>query len=164
MICPFWDMLDLSFHFSDIIAKFSRNFPPLISDVNKKRIVKSPEEQNGLTTGKSVNWNLCWNNNFHNLILVVLILDVMVDQNTDDDFKRLSRFLQHKGGLLWPILGCWSLYNRSLLQRCRVTRNVAREAGTHSKSTDKYRVFFFTGPPPKKLKYGKPRLGEVRCI
>ena len=22
---------------------------------------------------------------------------------------------------------------------------------------------FFTGPPPKKLKYGKPRLGEVRC-
>ena len=23
---------------------------------------------------------------------------------------------------------------------------------------------FFTGPPPKKLKYGKPRLGEVRCI
>ena len=27
-----------------------------------------------------------------------------------------------------------------------------------------YRVFFFTGPPPKKLKYGKPRLGEVRCI
>ena len=28
----------------------------------------------------------------------------------------------------------------------------------------KYRVFFFTGPPPKKLKYGKQRLGEVRCI
>ena len=27
-----------------------------------------------------------------------------------------------------------------------------------------YRVFFFTGPPPKKLKYGKLRLGEVRCI
>ena len=27
-----------------------------------------------------------------------------------------------------------------------------------------YRVFFFTGPPPKKLKYGKPRLGEVKCI
>ena len=27
-----------------------------------------------------------------------------------------------------------------------------------------YRVFFFTGPPPKKLKYRKPRLGEVRCI
>ena len=24
--------------------------------------------------------------------------------------------------------------------------------------------FFFTGPPPKKLKYGKPRLGKVRCI
>ena len=24
--------------------------------------------------------------------------------------------------------------------------------------------FFFTGPPPEKLKYGKPRLGEVRCI
>ena len=23
-----------------------------------------------------------------------------------------------------------------------------------------YRVFFFTGTPPKKLKYGKPRLGE----
>ena len=23
---------------------------------------------------------------------------------------------------------------------------------------------FFTGPPPKKLKYGKPRLGEVSCI
>ena len=23
---------------------------------------------------------------------------------------------------------------------------------------------FFTGPPPEKLKYGKPRLGEVRCI
>ena len=23
---------------------------------------------------------------------------------------------------------------------------------------------FFTGPPPKKLKYGKLRLGEVRCI
>ena len=23
---------------------------------------------------------------------------------------------------------------------------------------------FFTGPPPKKLKYGKQRLGEVRCI
>ena len=23
---------------------------------------------------------------------------------------------------------------------------------------------FFTGPPPKKLKYGKPRLSEVRCI
>ena len=28
----------------------------------------------------------------------------------------------------------------------------------------KYRVFFFTGPPPKKLDYGKLRLGEVRCI
>ena len=27
-----------------------------------------------------------------------------------------------------------------------------------------YRVFFFTGPPPKKLKYGKPRLSAVRCI
>ena len=27
-----------------------------------------------------------------------------------------------------------------------------------------YRVFFFTGPPPKKLKYGKLRLGEVTCI
>ena len=27
-----------------------------------------------------------------------------------------------------------------------------------------YRVFFFTGPPPKKLKYGKPWLGEVTCI
>ena len=27
-----------------------------------------------------------------------------------------------------------------------------------------YRVFFFTGPPLKKLKYGKLRLGEVRCI
>ena len=27
-----------------------------------------------------------------------------------------------------------------------------------------YRVFFFTGPPRKKLKYGKPRLGKVRCI
>ena len=27
-----------------------------------------------------------------------------------------------------------------------------------------YRVFFFSGPPPKKLKYGKPRLGKVRCI
>ena len=27
-----------------------------------------------------------------------------------------------------------------------------------------YRVFFFTGPPPKKFKYGKPRLGEARCI
>ena len=27
-----------------------------------------------------------------------------------------------------------------------------------------YRVFFFSGPPPKKLKYGKPRLGVVRCI
>ena len=26
------------------------------------------------------------------------------------------------------------------------------------------RCFFFTGPPPKKLKYGKQRLGEVRCI
>ena len=25
-------------------------------------------------------------------------------------------------------------------------------------------VFFFNGPPPKKLKYGKPRLGEVTCI
>ena len=23
-----------------------------------------------------------------------------------------------------------------------------------------YRVFFFTGPPPKKSKYGKPRLGN----
>ena len=23
---------------------------------------------------------------------------------------------------------------------------------------------FFTGPPPEKLKYGKPRLAEVRCI
>ena len=23
---------------------------------------------------------------------------------------------------------------------------------------------FFTGPPPEKLKYGKVRLGEVRCI
>ena len=30
--------------------------------------------------------------------------------------------------------------------------------------TASYRVFFFTGPLPKKLKYGKPRLGEVRCI
>ena len=27
-----------------------------------------------------------------------------------------------------------------------------------------YRVFFFTGPPPKKLKYEKLRLGEVTCI
>ena len=27
-----------------------------------------------------------------------------------------------------------------------------------------YRVFFFTGPPPEKLKYGKPRLAEVRFI
>ena len=26
------------------------------------------------------------------------------------------------------------------------------------------RVFFFTGPPSKKLKNGKPRLGEVLCI
>ena len=25
-------------------------------------------------------------------------------------------------------------------------------------------VFFLTGPPSKKLKYGKPRLGEVMCI
>ena len=25
-----------------------------------------------------------------------------------------------------------------------------------------YRVFFFTGPPPKKLKYGEPRLGVSR--
>ena len=24
--------------------------------------------------------------------------------------------------------------------------------------------FFLTGPPPKKLEYGKPRLGKVRCI
>ena len=24
--------------------------------------------------------------------------------------------------------------------------------------------FFFTGAPPKKLKYGNPRLGEVTCI
>ena len=24
--------------------------------------------------------------------------------------------------------------------------------------------FFFIGPPPEKLKYGKPRLGKVRCI
>ena len=24
--------------------------------------------------------------------------------------------------------------------------------------------FFFTGPPPRKFKYGKPRLGEVMCI
>ena len=29
MICPLRDMLDLSFYFSDIIAMFSRNFPPL---------------------------------------------------------------------------------------------------------------------------------------
>ena len=27
----------------------------------------------------------------------------------------------------------------------------------------RYRVFFFTGPPLKKLKYGKLRLGEVTC-
>ena len=27
-----------------------------------------------------------------------------------------------------------------------------------------YRVFFFTGPPPQKFKYGKQRLGEVTCI
>ena len=27
-----------------------------------------------------------------------------------------------------------------------------------------YRMFFFTGPPPEKFKYGKLRLGEVRCI
>ena len=27
-------------------------------------------------------------------------------------------------------------------------------------SSTLYRVFFFTGTPPKKLKYGKPRLGE----
>ena len=27
-----------------------------------------------------------------------------------------------------------------------------------------YRVFFFTGPPLKKLKLGRSRLGEVRCI
>ena len=27
-----------------------------------------------------------------------------------------------------------------------------------------YRVFFFTGPPPEKFKYRKPRLGEIRCI
>ena len=31
-------------------------------------------------------------------------------------------------------------------------------------NTFTYRVFFFTVPPPKKLKYGKPRLGEVMCI
>ena len=24
--------------------------------------------------------------------------------------------------------------------------------------------FFFTGPPSRNLEYGKPRLGEVRCI
>ena len=30
--------------------------------------------------------------------------------------------------------------------------------------TIRYWVFFFTGPPPEKLKYGKPRLGEVTCI
>ena len=27
-----------------------------------------------------------------------------------------------------------------------------------------YTGCFFTGPPPKKLKYGKLRLGKVRCI
>ena len=27
-----------------------------------------------------------------------------------------------------------------------------------------YTGCFFTGPPPKKLRYGKPRLGEVTCI
>ena len=32
------------------------------------------------------------------------------------------------------------------------------------KRNNSYRVFFFTGPPPKKLKYGKLRLGEVTCI
>ena len=27
-----------------------------------------------------------------------------------------------------------------------------------------YRVFFFTGPPPKSSKYGKVDLGKARCI
>ena len=38
-----------------ILGVVSENSPPLISDVNKKTIVKSPEEQNDLTTGKSEN-------------------------------------------------------------------------------------------------------------
>ena len=36
---------------------------------------------------------------------------------------------------------------------CKMCHNAAHIQGV-----------FFTGPPPKKLKYGKPRLGEFRCI
>ena len=38
-----------------------------------------------------------------------------------------------------------------------------REAKLHL-SPKNYTGCFFTGPPPKKLKYGKLRLGEARCI
>ena len=38
-----------------ILGVVSENPPPQISDVNKNTILKSPDEQNDLTTGKSVN-------------------------------------------------------------------------------------------------------------
>ena len=40
---------------------------------------------------------------------------------------------------------------------------------THDRNVDEDKSneiqgVFFAGPPPEKLKYGKPRLGEVTCI
>ena len=45
-----------------------------------------------------------------------------------------------------------------------VTSESISENGTALYQYQSYRVFFFTGPLPKKLKYGKPRLSKVRCI
>ena len=46
-------------------------------------------------------------------------------------------------------------------QSCCQVRSLAGRANVGELYTG---CFFFTGPPPKKLKYEKPRLGKVRCI
>ena len=53
-----------------------------------------------------------------------------------------------------------SLINTSPYLLTRQKKNICAIANIK----EKYRVFFFTGTPLKKLKYGKPRLGEFRCI
>ena len=41
---------------------------------------------------------------------------------------------------------------------------VSRNQSTSQNASQQDTGCFFAGPPPKKLKYGKQRLGEVRCI
>ena len=57
-----------------------------------------------------------------------------------------------------------TLYARSYLQFARDTKWLLTSPIANRTSASIYRVFFFTGPPPEKLKYGKLRLGEVMCI